>query len=207
MKYNFDSLVESLLKEINVKRIGVYPGMFKPPQKDHFKVCQMASEKNDIIMVLISDKETDGITADQSLGVWSIFKTYIPGIIPFVVSGSLLNACHDIARAFNTGQYSDKTNIQDLLQNSEILQSFLNVGNNIELTIYSSSEKNEIFEDINKEPYTGKTVLGVNIEQIEGSLKSKDFRSALVNKGDVKSFLPCELSDEDIVNAVNILSL
>lgn len=207
MKYNFDSLVESLLKEINVKRIGVYPGMFKPPQKDHFEVCRLASEKNDIVIVLISDKETEGITAEQSIKVWSIFKTYIPSIIPFVISGTHLNACHDIAQAFNTGQYSDKTNIKDLLENSDILQSFLNVGNNIELTIYSSSENNEMFNDINREPYTGKTVLEVNIEQIKGSLKSKDFRSALVNKGDVKSFLPCELSDEDIVNAVNILSL
>lgn len=52
--------------------VCLYPGKFKPPHKGHFTVVQDLSSKNYItkVVVLISSKTVDGITAQQSLDIW-----------------------------------------------------------------------------------------------------------------------------------------
>lgn len=52
--------------------VCLYPGKFKPPHRGHFAVVQDLSSRNYItkIVVLISRKTIDGITALQSLDIW-----------------------------------------------------------------------------------------------------------------------------------------
>ena len=52
--------------------VCLYPGKFKPPHKGHFAVVQDLSSRNYItkVVVLISPKTIDGITAQQSLDIW-----------------------------------------------------------------------------------------------------------------------------------------
>ena len=54
----------------------LYPGGFKPPHKGHFEALKDLASRNyiDEVHVIISQKDRDGITAQQSLETW---KTYL----------------------------------------------------------------------------------------------------------------------------------
>lgn len=69
-------LANSLTEEVAYEQGPcIYPGSFKPPHKGHFDVVRNLASRNYIkeVYVVISEKERDGITAQQSLKVWEIF--------------------------------------------------------------------------------------------------------------------------------------
>ena len=77
-------LVEELIKpilEADKRTVAVYGGGFKPPTKGHFEVVQQAIKKNpniDKFIILIGGKERDGVTPEDSLLIWEIYKKYLP---------------------------------------------------------------------------------------------------------------------------------
>ena len=213
MNYKFEKLIESLLKEVNTKNIGVFPGKFKPPHKGHYKTCEVASKENDIVVVLISDKEHEGYTAEASFIIWNIYKKYLTNIVPFIVRPTPVLACYELANIINNGQYAatqqstaPKTNIQELIDNSKVIESFINVGNNVNLNLYSSPEDQTRFERMRKEPYMGKSILDINFKPVDRMTSATKFREALKNNGDILSFLPCNISEEDLQQIINILN-
>jgi cytidyltransferase-like protein len=76
---NFDQLTESILNEQPTRKIGIFPGAFKPPHKGHFEMVSRASQENDEVYLFISPKEREGITADEALAIWNEYATLIPG--------------------------------------------------------------------------------------------------------------------------------
>jgi hypothetical protein len=62
--------------------IGIFPGKFKPPHLGHFMGVKELSKYQGIekVMVIISSKEQDGITAEMSKEIWEIYKKYEPKI-------------------------------------------------------------------------------------------------------------------------------
>ena len=69
------------LLEDDQKVVGVYGGGFKPPTYGHFKVVKQALEENpeiDEFVILIGGKERDGVTPEESLIIWDIYKQYLP---------------------------------------------------------------------------------------------------------------------------------
>ena len=56
------------------KTIAIFPGAFKPPHKGHFEVVKKLLGKADQVVVLISPKTRDGISADESIDVWNVYK-------------------------------------------------------------------------------------------------------------------------------------
>ena len=78
------SLVQELIKpllEEDVREIAVYGGGFKPPTAGHFEVVKTAMEKNpniDKFIILIGGKERDGVSPEDSLLIWDIYKQYLP---------------------------------------------------------------------------------------------------------------------------------
>jgi len=56
------------------KTIAIFPGAFKPPHKGHFEVVKKLLGKADQVVVLISPKERGGISADESIAVWNVYK-------------------------------------------------------------------------------------------------------------------------------------
>ena len=78
------SLVQELIKpilEADKRTVAVYGGGFKPPTKGHFEVVAQAIKKNpniDKFIVLIGGKERDGVTPEDSLLIWEIYKQYLP---------------------------------------------------------------------------------------------------------------------------------
>jgi hypothetical protein len=214
MKFSFKKIFENLLKEVDVKEIGIFPGKFKPPHTGHFSTCLKASKENKMVLVLISSKEHEGITAERSLEIWNIYKKYIANIVPFICSPTPVLGCLEAANILNNGEYkpsplssSPKSNIQELFNSSPEMTSFINVGNNIELNLYASNEDISRFKSILKEPYTGKNVMSIKFKPVDRITSASKFRDALKTKKNILNFIPKELSEEDRQRVINILNV
>jgi hypothetical protein len=78
------SLVDELIKpllEKERKTVAVYGGGFKPPTAGHFEVVDQALKENpniDEFIILIGGKERDGISPEESIIIWDIYKQYLP---------------------------------------------------------------------------------------------------------------------------------
>lgn len=75
-------LTKSLLEELldTKKTVAIYGGGFKPPTKGHFSVAELAlKELPDIdeLKIFVGGGVRDGITQDESIQVWDIYKKYI----------------------------------------------------------------------------------------------------------------------------------
>jgi len=77
-----NELIKGLLpKEEKKKVVAVYGGGFKPPTSGHFEVVKQALKENpeiDEMIILIGGKPRNGITPDESILIWDIYKTYLP---------------------------------------------------------------------------------------------------------------------------------
>ena len=75
-----DELIKPLLEE-EKKTVAIYGGGFKPPTAGHFEVVDQALKENpniDEFIILIGGKERDGISPEESLIIWDIYKQYLP---------------------------------------------------------------------------------------------------------------------------------
>ena len=77
-----NELIKNLLPEQEKKKVvAVYEGGFKPPTKGHFEVVKTAIEKNpeiDEFIINIGGKERDGVTPEEAILIWDIYKQYLP---------------------------------------------------------------------------------------------------------------------------------
>ena len=77
-----NELIKGLLPEEEKKKVvAVYGGGFKPPTSGHFEVVKQALKENpeiDEMIILIGGKPRNGITPDESILIWDIYKTYLP---------------------------------------------------------------------------------------------------------------------------------
>jgi len=209
----FKNLIEQLLKEIDIKKLGIFPGKFKQTHKGHFITCQEASKNNNYVLVLISSKEHEGITAEKSFKIWEIYKKYLKNVLVFIATPSPVLATYDLANIFNNGDFkpsiksqSPKSNANEIIQNFRELSSISNVGNNIELNLYSSFEDRVNFKNILKEPYIGKNVLKIKFKPVKRVTRATEMRNAMKSKQYIDRFLPDVLSKEDknlIINIIN----
>ena len=75
-------LIKDLLPEQEYKKtVAVYGGGFKPPTKGHFEVVKQAIEENpdiDEFIINIGGKERDGVTPEEAIQIWDIYKQYLP---------------------------------------------------------------------------------------------------------------------------------
>ncbi len=58
------------------ERIALMPGGYKPPTKGHFSAFLYLLENADKGIVVIGNKDRDGITAEQSKAIWDIYAKY-----------------------------------------------------------------------------------------------------------------------------------
>jgi nicotinamide mononucleotide adenylyltransferase len=75
-------ITESLLKELLDEPItvAIYGGGFKPPTKGHFLVVEKALQEFpeiDELKIFVGGGVRDGITQDESIKVWEIYKPYL----------------------------------------------------------------------------------------------------------------------------------
>jgi hypothetical protein len=71
-------LIEELLDA--KKTVAIYGGGFKPPTKGHFNVAKQTLEELpdiDELKIFVGGGVRDGITQDESLAIWNIYKNYL----------------------------------------------------------------------------------------------------------------------------------
>ena len=77
-----NELIKGLLPEQEKKKVvAVYGGGFKPPTSGHFEVAKQALKENpeiDEFIIYIGGKERNGISPDESILIWDIYKQYLP---------------------------------------------------------------------------------------------------------------------------------
>jgi len=66
-------IAQQLLEQDN-QTIAIFPGAFKPPHKGHVEVVKKLLQNADQVVVLISPKTREGVTADESVAVWDLYK-------------------------------------------------------------------------------------------------------------------------------------
>lgn len=75
-------LLEGLLPEEEKQQTtALYAGGFKPPTSGHFEVVEQALKENpeiDEFIIFVGAKERDGISQDESMLIWDIYKQYLP---------------------------------------------------------------------------------------------------------------------------------
>lgn len=207
---------EELLKEIPLISLGVFPGKFKLPHVGHFKTAKVADSQNKVTFVLISDKEHEGYTPEQSLEIWSIYKNYLKNIEPYIVTRTPVIAAYELLNILNNGGVFAPTkntqqpvsNVEDIVQSSQILQTYLNKGNNFNINLYSSPEDSERFRNAEKEPFSGRNITKIQFQPVDRLTSATAFRAAIRSKDyvEIEKFLPTELSKEDKIKVINILN-
>ncbi|NBP00751.1 MAG: hypothetical protein EBU90_11590 [Proteobacteria bacterium] len=68
------------------KLLVLLPGGFKPPHRGHFEALKYMLKTTGAkeAKIFVGKKERDGITQDQSLKIWNIYKKYIPANVDVV---------------------------------------------------------------------------------------------------------------------------
>jgi len=63
-------------QEKEYESVALMPGGYKPPTKGHFGAFMYMLEEADRGVVVIGNKERDGISAEQSKAIWDIYAKY-----------------------------------------------------------------------------------------------------------------------------------
>jgi hypothetical protein len=77
-----DLLTKALLEDLldTQKTVAIYGGGFKPPTKGHFHVAELTLEQFpeiDELKIFVGQGVRDGITQDESIRIWDIYKNYL----------------------------------------------------------------------------------------------------------------------------------
>ena len=77
-----DLLTKTLLEDLldTKKTVAIYGGGFKPPTKGHFTVAKLTLEQFpeiDELKIFVGGGVRDGITQDESIQIWNIYKKYL----------------------------------------------------------------------------------------------------------------------------------
>ena len=76
------------LTENTAAATALYPGKFKPPHGGHFNVVKSVLERPDVdkLIIFVSSLTHEGLTADQAVGIWDIYRNYLPGDVDIRVA-------------------------------------------------------------------------------------------------------------------------
>ena len=183
-------LIKGLLPEQEGKKtVAVYGGGFKPPTKGHFAVVKKAIEDNpdiDEFIINIGGKERDGVTPEEAIQIWDIYKQYLP-----------------ISANINI-QYSSTPPIKATYDYAK---------NNPEeevLFIIGAREGNEDdFKDIASRTTSLDNYPNLNLRTIvtRGGVSGTAARNAgKISKEKIRPFLPDELKDQEVEEIYQMVS-
>ena len=186
------SLVNEMIKGLlpedeNKKVVAVYGGGFKPPTAGHFEVAQQALKENpdiDEFIILIGGKERDGISPEESLLIWDIYKQYLPIKVRI--------------------ELSPKPPIQAIYNYAK------NHPEETVLWIIGAREGNDDdFKDISSRTTSLDKYPNMDLRVIitQGGVSGTAARNASkVSLEKLKPMLPSELKDEEVEEVFNIIS-
>ena len=181
-------LIEGLLPEQEKKKVvAVYGGGFKPPTSGHFEVAKQALEENpevDEFIIYIGGKERNGISPDESILIWDIYKQYLPYKVEVkYTSVPPIKSIYNYAKEH---------------PNEEVL------------FIIGAREGNEDdFKDIASRTTSLDKYPNLNLRTIvtTGGVSGTAARNASkISLEKFKRFVPSELSDEEVEQVFNIVA-
>jgi cytidyltransferase-like protein len=166
-------LVQQLLEAEDQATIALFPGAFKPPHKGHFAVVKKLLEKADQVVVLISPKTREGVTVDESLAIWELYKTFLDGSVEVrVATGS------PVAEAYRVAKDNPDT-------------KFILAAGKDEDSRFNSAQKLP-----NTEVFNAGNIEGTNATEMRIALQTN-------NEDAIKQYLPDEVNIADFLQALN----
>ena len=185
-----NELIKGLLPEQEKKKVvAVYGGGFKPPTKGHFAVVKKAIKDNpdiDEFIINIGGKERDGVTPEEAIQIWDIYKQYLP------VSANI------------NIQYSSTPPIKATYDYAK------NHPNEEVLFIIGAREGNDDdFKDIASRTKSLDKYPNLNLRTIvtQGGVSGTAARNAgKISSEKLRRFLPDELKDEEVEQVYQMIS-
>jgi hypothetical protein len=183
-----NELIKGLLPEEEKKKVvAVYGGGFKPPTSGHFKVVKQALEENpeiDEFIIFIGGKERNGISPDESILIWDIYKQYLPFKVKVkYTSVPPIKSVYNYAK-----EHLDE----------EVL-----------FVIGAREGNDDDFKDIASRTTTLNKYPNLNLRTIvtQGGVSGTAARNASkISLDKFKPFVPSELSDEEVEQVYNIVA-
>ena len=181
-------LIEGLLPEQEKKKVvAVYGGGFKPPTSGHFEVAKQALKENpeiDEFIIYIGGKERNGISPDESILIWDIYKQYLPYKVEVkYTSVPPIKSIYNYAK-----EHPDE----------EVL-----------FVIGARKGNEEDFKDIAARTTTLYKYPNLRLETVvtQGGVSGTAARNASkISLDKFKPFVPSELSDEEVEQVFNIVA-
>jgi cytidyltransferase-like protein len=173
---NLGKYLVSLLLEQDQPTIALFPGKFKPPHKGHFEVVKKLLQNADQVVVLISPKTHDGITADESAAVWELYKQKLDGNVEIRISAV--------------------TPVKD---------TYDFIENNPELTVYAAYGKGEESRYKNLNKYSNAKIFDAGSVSEDGEdVSATGLRKAIRdnNDGEIRKYLPDGIEVNDFLRAI-----
>jgi nicotinic acid mononucleotide adenylyltransferase len=187
-----NSLVKSLifpLLESEQKGIALIPGGFKPPTIGHFVlVDEVAQNPNfDKVIVLIGHKTRDGVTKEESLAIWDIYKKSLPSNVEIKISD-------------NSSPISD---VSSFIKNNPNTYFYPIVGIRGEMDLGDIKR----FDSLEGKYPNFKTVV-IRSEEGENRVSGTNTRAALIGgkKEIFQQYLPSQLTDKEKDKVWSILT-
>ena len=181
------ALIQPLLEAIQ-EGIALVPGGFKPPTVGHFSlVDEVAKNPNvDKVIVLIGHKNRDGVSKEESLAIWDIYKKYLPSNVEIKISD-------------NSSPISD---VGSLIKNNPQNMYYPVVGMRGEMDLGDLKR----FDSM-KGKYDNFKPLVISSEPSDNRISGTNTRAALIGgeKERFQSYLPTELTDEEREKVWSIL--
>jgi len=156
--------------------VALFPGAFKPPHKGHVDVVNKLLKAADEVVVLISPKTREGITADESVAIWNLYK--------------------------DKGLFDGSVEIKISASPTPVREAYEVVENNPDNEFLVAFGKGEIdrYKTIEKFP----NVKVFDAGEVEG-VSAINLRMALAqkNEDEIKKLLPDGVSVDEFLQALN----
>ena len=172
---NLGEYLANILLEQDSKTIAIFPGAFKPPHKGHFEVVKSLSRQADEVIVLISPKSRDGISAEESFEIWNLYKPLLDENVSFKIAAS-----------------NPVTETYDVIKNNP---------ENKFIVAFGKDEGDRFNQIKNSGKYTNVSIF--NAGSFEG-LSATGLRNALKTQGDITPYIPEGVDVEAYKSILNV---
>jgi phosphopantetheine adenylyltransferase len=187
-----NSLVKSIIQPIleqDQSGIALIPGGFKPPTIGHFSLVDEVANHPEVnkVIVLIGHKTRDGVTKEESLDIWNIYKNHLPPNVEIQISD-------------NSSPIAD---VNSLIKNNPDTMFYPVVGMRGEMDLGDLKRFNSM-----EGKYENFKPLIIKSEESENRISGTNTRAALIggDKEIFQKYLPTELSNEEKEKVWSILT-
>jgi ATP sulfurylase len=165
--------------------IIILPGGFKPPHKGHFEALKFLLKNSNAkkAVVFVGKKEREGITQDQALKIWDIYKKYIPAEVEVVSVTGADKAGRDATPLSMTYDFIEN--------NKDLYEGFIVGAGEEDLARFKGLEKDKI-----KYPNTKIVAIPPQFERISGTKTRQDLKQGKIE------FIPKEVKEVQQIKTI-----